>query len=243
MGKPNFSGILSGIIVTVIGGFILALLVGEGRFAPRLADERGNGSNNADVVPTTSGNIQQGSGNGLPVSIDDPTREPESTPTIQGIRNPSGVVPLGEPIIVDGFQLYVDANSFEIVNDSLVGGPYLRVSFAVKNVDEIKRVFRFAPSSVTIRDDAGKVYQFIQTSRNCDSATPYMETKAVELQPGESVVIGSHRSGTSAQNWCFSNYPQLMPWYEGTIPAEATRIIFDFKGFGPFEGFSIEIPI
>jgi hypothetical protein len=165
---------------------------------------------------------------------------PELPPTPFGLYNPSGAIEPGQPIIVDDYQLYLDENSFELYTG--IGGPNILVNIAVKNLSNNSKIFRYTPSSIKIKDDTGRIYDYIE-GRHCDSASPYIETKAIQLQPGESIKIYSFDSGTSNWWWCKNSHPELLPWYEGDISGDANYIIVEFNGFGPFSGFEVQIPI
>lgn len=176
-------------------------------------------------------------------NINDPVvvSAPENTPTPFGIYNPVGEIEAGQPIIVDNYQLYIDRNSFNLVIDDLSGGPYILLKLAVKNLSNNNRIFRYTVNSITISDDTGRIYSFVPNYQ-CDSGSP-IETKPLQIQPGESIEISSCSSSPSSWWWCLSNHPELLPWYEGDISATAQYIYFEFNGFGPFSGFKVRIPI
>jgi hypothetical protein len=220
-------GIISGIIVSCIA--IFTFITGVASF--NLLKQRDKPTTES---PTEQQNAAPNTNNPVIVST------PENTPTPFGIYNPTGTIEAGQPIIVDNYQLYLDGNSFELNNEW--GTPYILVKLAIKNLSNNSRIFRYTASSVIIKDDTGKIYDYLE-GQQCDSASPYIETKALQIQPGESIEIGSYWSYPSAWWWCLKGSPEILPWYEGDISANAQYIIFEFNGFGPFSGFEVRIPI
>ena len=216
--------VLGGILVTVIGGVILANLVG------------GDASSPVQNVPSASSNniTQQ-----LPTQVTTSfTPAPSFTPTPSGIYNPSGRIDAGQPIIVDGYQLYVDSNSYQLVQS---GGTFLTIKLAVKNLGDNQKVFRYAPNSITIKDDTGKIYEHI-VQRGCEGTSGYVDTKSLSIQAGSSVTI-QPASLSSSFWWCLEGMNEYIPYYDGNISAGAKYLIYEFNGFGPFSGFEIWIEL
>lgn len=162
----------------------------------------------------------------------------DTPPTPIGIRNPTGSVDGGIPIIVDEFSLYVDSNSISVDSDLIY------VSILVKNIGSRKRIFRFVPNSVRIQDDRGNTYvHFVEgygegSEGYGEPSNLYNVVKQVEIGSGDEVKIES-----DYRYWCSEFFEKDIAAYIGPISPQANAIYFIFDGFGPFTGFQVKVPL
>lgn len=144
------------------------------------------------------------------------------------------------PVYVDNMMLSVDSNSFEAKGD------FIRVTLRITNVGTSKRLVRFTPGSVVVRDDLGKQYPPI-LSKNMSFGdcleTDLLRTKQIDVETNDTVELRSD-NWYSDGTWCkfnIPNYAVYLPTYAGSISANARYIIFHFNHFGPFDNFGIRI--
>ncbi len=145
----------------------------------------------------------------------------ESASTSQGESHHSGPFKMGEPIPASDFSLVVD--DFSVKSDKI----YL--TLVVQNVDSAKHVFRYQRGAISVKDDLGNVYKPEYLS------TGLYEDVQVEIGPGEAVSFRSTFAGSGGS--------RVIARYVGVIPSEASKLIIDFKGFGPYEDVSVEIDL
>ncbi|MCW5874907.1 MAG: hypothetical protein KIS88_09720 [Anaerolineales bacterium] len=161
-------------------------------------------------------------------------------PTPFGIHNPSGALEAGTPIIVDDYQLLVDRNSYEL--GGFTTDNYLSVNVEVKNLTERPRVFQYTPSSLVVKDDTGRIYEYLVG--DCSNRrSAYFAVKTIAFEETETVRIGSYDFFLSSSNWCTDGHSTTIPWYELAISPQTNFLIFEFTDFGPFTGFEVWIPI
>lgn len=141
-----------------------------------------------------------------------------------GIESPSGIVSSSETIIADGYTL-----NFVSVTPNPTFPDFLRVTLVVTNYSSGPRLFRFVRNSVQMRDDTGKTYATDNPSEEI------FRSVQVEMPSGEPVKF------TSTLGFDWESRTLLSFW--GPIPPSATKLYIDFNGFGPFNGFTIEVDL
>ena len=192
--KKSYAGeIIVGIIVTVVGGLILAWL--DGRFADSPTQ------NEVTLpIPTQSNNIESTSpGTNVSAEVID-----ESPPTPQGIRNPTSPVEMGEFILVDDYSLMVE--------DYYVRHDALHFTIMVKNLDAADHLFRYQRTSISVEDDLGNVYE----PNYSFLATELYEDVQVEIEAGKVVSFNSTISG-SAGSSVIARYLGVVPAQASTL--------------------------
>lgn len=208
--------IIVGIIVTVVGGLILANLTGEKSTTPVVEAPV---SSAAEVVAES------------PVEAEAPAVA-EAAPTMTGVRNPSGVIPAGTKIIVDDLMLVVE-DKYKLDTATISKGNII-FYLAVQNISDRQKLFSYTNDSIRIKDNLGNTYQ---PDLGWDDEAKIMYTvKQDSIEPGEAFSIFSF-DVTSALA------VERIPWYKGPIASGASQLIIEFDGFGPFSGFSCAIDL
>jgi hypothetical protein len=138
----------------------------------------------------------------------------------------------GTPICMDGFVLAFDQNALS------VGGESIMLNFSVKNIDSRNRIFRYAPSSIIVRDDTG--INYLPTGYQC-SSMDLNTVEQVQINMGETRTFDS---GSSSFSYCASYAAShVLPYYTPAISTNATKIIISFNGFGSYNELEIIVDL
>jgi len=149
---------------------------------------------------------------------------PQPTSTPAGIRNPTGPVAAGIPILADDLSLLVQ-DGFDTYGDK-VG-----ITLVVKNTGGRTRLLRFQCSAIGLMDNRGNVYR-----SQGDGKEELYATRQIELAPGEVVVL------EPANTWGWASVSYI-PRFVGPISPEATKLTVLVDGLGPFAGIEVEIDL
>ncbi len=222
--------IIVGIIVTVVGGVVLAWIIGDGRFAStNQAEEplqviatsvpaiKSNGVNDSESIASDIFEAAQSA-----------SEEPVNLEPI-GIKNPSGTIETGTSILTGDYSLVV-VGDFEVQNSTAYPESN-RISIGrilIENVASEKRSFRYRRTGLRLIDDLGNEYQ------------PYAHGEEELLYSVQSLDLDAAEFGTIGYA-CTSCRGGIM--FSGTIPPEASKLFIVFDDFGVFSGFQIEIRI
>jgi hypothetical protein len=153
-----------------------------------------------------------------------PTYTPDVTPT------PLGRVSGGSPIVVDNISVYMDSSSINVHDNNI------RLAIVVKNTGTQRRVFRYTPNSIIVKDDLGNVYDH-HLGYDCNIQHLSL-VKQIAIDPGKEVEITSHLWW-----WRLEDEPGHIPEYAGPISLQARSLIIVFEDFGPFSGVEIEVDL
>jgi hypothetical protein len=151
----------------------------------------------------------------------------ELEPTPRGIRNPSGIIPAGEIIIVDDFSLVVKP-SFKI-DEGWEGETLIYIEIVVSNISNRSRLFSYdRPQSLSMKDNLGNSF------RPFDNSSDFYQSFQFSFDSGATVTFES----------AYNAHGKLqIPVFEGEIASGASQLIVSFDGFGSFTGFEISIDL
>jgi hypothetical protein len=218
MERNYLKEITIGIIVTVVGGLILAGILGNEKPAQ-------------DSIPSSNQNpISQ------PVSSqeDSPTIEsiPTTRPTPRGITNPTNPVPAGTTILADDYAL--TATGQVRIYDYATVDRYIDVGdIVLQNFSDKDKVFSFQRSSFTLKDDLGNTYTPSDLGRHSDTSY-YYDVVSINIRAQKSVTLESHDG-----KWIEERFPS----FYGPIAVNAQKLYLIIDGFGPFPYLEIEIDL
>ena len=212
--KKDYTGqIIVGIIITVVGGVILAWIVGDGRFSETTPNT--SAVNNVISTPNDS----QASTN---IQISSVENSPVATSTPWGIKNPTSPVLQGERALVGDYAIWVSGLTLQ--RDTMWFDVY------IENIDTQSHVVRFTKISFTLEDDAGNKY----LSYFEDDSRMY-EISQLSIDSGEV----AHIKGTNL----FWSSPTSLPHFLGPISSQASKLIVVIKGDSPFNGLEFELDL
>ena len=223
MGKSYAKEIIVGIVVTVIGGLVLAWLMGDGPL--------GGGNDLPLQSNQTSGNT-----NYVLETEDDVSQPIESSPAIpptpRGVTNPSNPVPAGTTVLSGDYALTAtgkirtyDMNTATIYID--VG------NIILQNISANTHIFRFQRSSFTLRDDVGNIYTPSDLDYS-DWNEYYYQTVQLDI-PSQKIITLESTQGVWVE--------KRIPAFIGPISIQAQRLFLIIDGFGPFPYLEIEITL
>jgi hypothetical protein len=213
--------IIVGLIVAVVGGLILAWLLGDGRFA------RDGTSAQSEDRPAVSPTATARGASQTAAST------PTTRPTPRGITNPTNPVAAGTTVLAGDYAL--TATGQVKVYDYALAKKYISVGdLVLQNSSDTDRVFRFQRSSFTLRDDLGNTYTPADLARNDGDSSYYYDVVQINVPAQKSVVLQSHDGA-----WIEKRYPSFI----GPIPLQAKKLYLMIDGFGPFPYLEIEIDL
>jgi hypothetical protein len=162
----------------------------------------------------------------------------EPTPTVYGVRNPSGIILAGTPVISGDYWMVVDKSGME------VDSGFIGFSIQLKVLGEDSHLFRYNASSIHLSDDLGNIYDYEYGGYRCTESDIFT-AKQIQVNPGDKVVIEPQTSMefTSYFWWCTEGYDNIIPGFNATVPADAKSLFLEFSDFGPFTGFSYEFDL
>jgi len=164
-----------------------------------------------------------------------PPPDEESTPQVSMATStpeslPDQPVPAGVPIIYDGWSMTV-SKEIDVFGDGQFG-----LTIFVRNLGETKRTFRFMNASVSVKDNLGTIYEYVNTS-TCEQI--HYDVKNLEVNGEDSEEVSS--------DIYFNNYScddvNGIDVFQGPIPIEAEQLIITFQDFGPFTGIEVIIDL
>lgn len=184
MKQSTGRNIITGIIVTVVGGIILAIIVGEGRFAPTssIPEETFENSNIIPDQPTGS----------------QPVNSVTTAPP-QGVRNPTYPVEMGTPILVGDYSLIVTN-----IEPNSSFPDFMQVEVVITYYGTGSSLFRYQRSSISLSDDQGTTYPYGNT------AEKVYENLQVSLESGQPTVFESTR-GFNWSNTTLASFEGPIP--------------------------------
>lgn len=151
----------------------------------------------------------------------------EPTPTPFGLTNPTGIVPAGQTVIMDGFSLVVKP-SFKI-KEGGKSKTLIYIEMVVTNISGRSRLFSYnRPLSLSMKDNLGTIYQPF------DNASDFYQAFQFSIDDGKTVSFESAYNAHSAHQ---------IQVFEGVIPPGANQLIITFVGFGPFSGFEVSLDL
>ena len=189
----------------------------------------------ATVVSATS--VEQATGpDAYPYPYPLPiTEEPAAKTTIQGITNPSGRVPAGTPVLVDGLLLTVSAE------DIKAEGKTIHVSVQVKNIGDKARTLVFTPASISIKDDSGRAFEPLYGDKKSGCKKDDLNiAHTLAIEPQVQVTLASV-SADKAEGWCAETPGSALPLFSGPVGKNTKKLEVQINGVGPFKGFQVEI--
>ncbi|GJM42644.1 MAG: hypothetical protein DHS20C20_29260 [Ardenticatenaceae bacterium] len=188
----NWRTIVSGIIITVIGGVILAFILQDARFGPEEPEERFE-----EVVLDTSSDepLQESEDEpGEPIPLPTPTAEP--LPTSTSPSPTKTAVPTLEP------SIHVDPET--LIPDSEIPD-YFIVDFETETSNEYVAELRDDPAEfyqlIEDWEREGGYYRYWVNEEGCDSILRFRE---LTLQ---SVILGSIEGANNYWNWLLEEEP------------------------------------
>jgi len=217
MKKHHAVEILVGIIITVVGGLILAWLLGEGRFAK------------PSHIPQTITTFPTASTTPTSVISDIPaTVIIEPTPTPRGIRNPTSPVAAGTPILVDDFSLTLE--------DSITVGyaDSIGIRMILQNVGGKERLFRYQRIGISVEDNLGNSYLSGYDTLVGNFEDELYDTQQLNVIPGDTVLFESDSI------W---QQPNDLQFFIGPVALQASQLIIKLQSFGPYDGIEIVIDL
>lgn len=143
---------------------------------------------------------------------------------------PDQPVPAGVPIIYDGWSITV-SKEIDVCRDGQFG-----LIIFVRNLGETKRTFRFMNASVSVKDNLGNIYEYINTS-TCEQI--HYDVKNMEVDGENSATVYSNSMGC----WNRCDLVNGIDVFQGPIPIEAEQLIITFQDFGPFAGIEVIIDL
>jgi len=206
-------GGIIGILVSCIVIFTFVTGVDSLNTLNPKAGDNENNSNNVGVNPTNPPDTFT-------------TSSDYVDPTPSGIRNPTGPVPAGVPVLAEDFSLIVE-DDYKI----LTADQEIVITILVKNIGNRKHLLNYTRSAVALKDDAGQSYSY----RLSQSSDLYVDLQK-DIEPNEVFRIkGTPFYGTDSPEW--------LPTFQGPISAQAKKLIVVFNGFGPFNGVEVEMDL
>ena len=156
----------------------------------------------------------------LPPTSADATVPPQAT-----IDVADGPFPAGVPLLIDDFSLVVN-NEFSMDHMN-----WIHYSLIIKNVGTRTRLLSFQCSAFSMRDNVGNVYGAVGADRE-----EFYESRQFDLEPGEALKL------TAAASWNWAHRAQIPP-FAGPIAPQATSLILQLNGVGPFSGLDVTIDL
>jgi hypothetical protein len=206
-------GGIIGILVSCIAVFTFVTGVDSLNILNTKAGDTGNDYSTIEVNPTSPSE---------PVTTS--SAYADSTPS--GIRNPTGPVPAGVPVLAEDFSLIVE-NDYKI----LTADQEIVITILVKNVGNRKHLLNYTRSAISLIDDTGQSY----TYRLSQGSDLYVNLQK-DIEPNEVFSIqGTPFYGTDSPEW--------LPTFQGPISAQAKKLIVRFNSFGPFNSVEVELEL
>jgi hypothetical protein len=162
----------------------------------------------------------------------EPTEAPPPTATVEeGIRNPSGPVPAGTPVLAGDLALHVGPG-FELLQ---AGGSKPAVQIAIPIAVENRGIrfdlFLFARDGITLKDDLGNQYGFASGKK-----TEWSADQQMQIPFNQTVDFVSSLDFDPSD-------PTSLPAFEGPIVSGASQLILSFSDFGAFDGVEFTIDL
>ena len=142
---------------------------------------------------------------------------------------PDQPVPAGVPIIYDGWSITVSKEIHVYEYRQQFG-----LIIFVRNLGETKRTFRFMNASVSVKDNLGTIYEYVNTSI-CEQS--HYDVKNLEVNGEDSETVQSFDIGIICDE------ADGIDAFQGPIPIEAEQLIITFQDFGPFTGIEVIIDL
>lgn len=165
---------------------------------------------------------------------------PLPTPTVYGVTEPQGILAAGTPVIIDDYWMVVDPSGLTVDDD------FIGFSIQLRVLGDQQRLFRYNASALRLRDDLGNSYDYYYniSGTKCTESDIYL-AKQIMVEPDEDLIIEPHTSMMYSSYfwWCLDDQNQDIPGFIGNIPAEASKLILEFDGFGPFSAFGYEFDL
>lgn len=160
-----------------------------------------------------------------PTEIPPPTRTEIPLPTPTDLDLSKGPLPAGVPLVMEDFSLVVhDDFSVDHVNN-------IHYSLVIQNVGTRTRLLSFKCSAFGMRDDLGNEYK----AYGADREELYQE-RQFDLKPDEVLKL------RSSNRWHWALRSEI-PSFVGPISPQASQIILQLDGLGPFSGVEIAIDL
>ena len=145
---------------------------------------------------------------------------------------PDQPMPAGVPIIYDGWSLTV-SKEIDVFGDGQFG-----LTIFVRNLGETKRTVRFTNASVSVKDNLGTIYEYVNTS-TCEQV--HYGVKNLEVYGEDSEKIFALSSDVLYNYNCQD--VDGIDAFQGPIPIGAEQLIITFQDFGPFTGIEVVIDL
>jgi hypothetical protein len=187
----------------------------------------GNQQPSVDIEATVNARVQATEANKPPTSL------PEVIPAnpVTNCASSPGRYNAGTPICIDELVLAVDPDAIHLFDDRM------EIELIVKNTATQSKIFRYAPSSISIYDDVGNNYSPIGKCSSADfNTTEQVQIKKGQSQKFNSGGIGSPYCASFVGGW-------VLPTYSAEIQTNAKTITISFNDFGPFSGIEIIIDL
>lgn len=140
---------------------------------------------------------------------------------------PDQPVPAGVPIIYDGWSITV-SKEIDVSSYGRFG-----LTIFVRNLGETKRTFRFMNASVSVKDNLGNIYEYVNTP-TCEQV--HYDVKNMEVDGEDSETVYS-------MSLIHCDSVHSIDVFQGPIPIEAEQLIITFQDFGPFTGIEVIIDL
>lgn len=153
---------------------------------------------------------------------------PAVAPTEESL--PTEPVLAGESIIYDGWAL-------TMVNEIDVSDDLFYLSFMVRNMTDIKRVFRLIKTDLRVTDNLGNLYPYYLRTNGCRNNPDTINlTHQMSISGEDSVEIDSY-------SWDGCTEADNIPPFEGRIPIDAEYLIVTIDNWGPFNGIEFHLDL
>lgn len=150
--------------------------------------------------------------------------------------NPTGLVAAGTAVTVDNFSLTLSQK------DLFLEGEAIRLVFHVKNLSDQPREFSFIPGAVTVKDSKRVYAIYYGEKKGACQKADLGKKKTVTIPANTEVTITSTTTKEPVA-WCANGKETTLPYYIGPVSKGTARLEIAVKGFGPFNGFSFDVPV
>lgn len=154
---------------------------------------------------------------------------------VPGILNPVGVIPAGEPGIVNGIAVWVEVKEVQLKDGTA------SIQIHARNQTSQTQMFTYRVQSLAVEDGSGHALDVVYGEKGSACTKKDLSTeKKIELAPNQEIILRSVDTSKSA-DWCAANDRLLLPLYRVTTKDAPDALVIQFNGFGPFKGFGFKV--